>query len=110
MPESLRLVVVGVNHRTAPIELRERIAFTSESAAAAIGLLRTKFVGVEVVILSTCNRVEIYVVGGEHSAEAMAGFLAEFHGVAVELVRPHLYRYEDRAVVEHLFAVASSLD
>jgi len=113
VPESLRLVAVGLNHRTAPIDLREKIAFTPESAAAAIAALRAKFPGVEVVILSTCNRVELYCVrpvGGEPSADAMAAFLADFHGVSVDLIRPHLYQHEDRAVVEHLFAVASSLD
>ncbi|MCL2639274.1 MAG: glutamyl-tRNA reductase [Phycisphaerales bacterium] len=110
--DSPGLVVVGLNHRTAPIELREKLAFTPESATAAITALREKFPDTEAVVLSTCNRVEIYVGqgGGGPRVDELADFLAAFHSLAVDRIRSHLYCYEDRAVVEHLFAVASSLD
>lgn len=113
IPDSLRLVVVGVNHRTAPVELRESIAFTPDAASDAINLLREKFPGSEVVILSTCNRVELYFVrpvGGQPSIAEITLFLSDFHKLAPDQLTPHVYHREDRAVIEHLFAVASSLD
>src|SRR5262245_3234586 len=113
IPEALRLMVVGVNHRTAPLATREALAFTPDSASTAAARLREQFPGSEIVIVSTCNRVELYIVrpvGGRPSREDMAQFLAEFHSFPPEQLIPHLYHHEDRAVVEHLFAVASSLD
>ncbi len=109
----LRLLVVGLNHRTAPLELRERMAFSPEQAERAGRLFRERFGPCEVVILSTCNRSEIYLarpITAPPSVEELAGFLAEFHAVPTELLHRHMYHHEDRAMVEHLFAVASSLD
>ena len=113
IPESLRLLVVGLNHRTAPLELREAVAFTEAQAAACGAKFREQFPQAELVILSTCNRVEIYLarpIAAEPTVEAVGTFLAEFHKVPADQLHAHLYHREDRAMVEHLFAVASSLD
>lgn len=113
IPDSMRLLVVGINHRTAPVALRERLAFSPEQLSTALKNFQLKFPGAEVVILSTCNRVEAYIarpLRSEPTPESLAHFLADFHAVPQAEVAPHVYHHEDRAVVEHLFAVASSLD
>jgi glutamyl-tRNA reductase len=101
--------VVGVNHRTAPIELRERLAISPESLAEATRrLLGTPGVS-EGMIVSTCNRVELVTCHEQSAPDAME-FLRSYFSLDAELLQPHLYRYEDRDAVRHLFRVASSLD
>ena len=103
---SLRLL--GINHKTAPIELRERVAVPRE-ALAARGLSLLEVAGVsEALILSTCNRVEFLTVA-EPGAD-LAGFLHRHLGLDEAELRPHLYEYRDREAVRHLFRVAASLD
>lgn len=109
----MRLLVVGLNHKTAPLEVRETLAFNGETLTAALTALKQKFPNAEAVLLSTCNRVELYVarpLAAEPSVEHVANFLAEVRGLAAGELHPHLYHHEDRAAVEHLFAVAASLD
>jgi glutamyl-tRNA reductase len=115
IPDSVHLLVLGVNHRTAPIGLRETLAFTPEQMTAALARLRQRFSDAEAVILSTCNRVELYVAystsaGNQPTLETLTHFLAEFHRVAPADLDAHLYLHEDRRAVEHLFSVAASLD
>jgi glutamyl-tRNA reductase len=108
-----RLMVVGLNHKTAPLELRERLAFSPEQVGKTLCRLREKFGDCEAVLLSTCNRVEIYVARATHGhpREAeLAEFLAGERGVDVEALRPKLYFKTEREVVAHLFSVACSLD
>src|SRR5262245_50129187 len=108
-----RLLLIGLNHTTAPLEVRERIAFNSEQSRAALEAMRGRFPGAEIVLLSTCNRVELYVsreVHGHPRADEMAEFLSEFHSIPRDDVKPHLYEKHDREAIEHLFTVASSLD
>jgi glutamyl-tRNA reductase len=108
-----RLMVVGLNHKTAPLELRERLAFTPEQRGNTLAALRQKFGDCEAVLLSTCNRVEIYVARALHGhpREAeLAEFLAHERGVELEMLRPKLYFKTEREVVAHLFSVACSLD
>jgi glutamyl-tRNA reductase len=103
---SLRLL--GINHKTAPIELRERVAIPRERlAGAAISLVDVAGVS-EAMILSTCNRVEI-LTAAEPGAD-VAGFLHRHLGVDPGILKPHLYEYCDREAVRHLFRVAASLD
>jgi glutamyl-tRNA reductase len=107
-----RLLLLGLNHTTAPLEVRERLAFNADQARAAITALRAKFPESEAVLLSTCNRVELYVgraVHGHPRAEQMAAFISDFHGVPLEQFRPHLYERSGRELVEHLFSVTTSL-
>ena len=106
---SLRLL--GINHKTAPIELRERVAVPREALAARclelVGIEGVPGVS-EALILSTCNRVEFLTVA-EPGAD-LAGFLHRHLGLNEAELRPHLYEYRDREAVRHLFRVAASLD
>ncbi len=108
-----RLLLIGLNHTTAPLEVREKLAFDAKQCRHAVAAFRAKFEECEAVLLSTCNRVELYIGRAAHghpTVEEMAAFLAEFHGIGAELFREHLYHKKDREVVEHLFTVGSSLD
>jgi len=105
--------VVGCSHHGATIALRERLAFSPSQQREALDQWRRVFPGIEAVLLSTCNRVELYAAAdgeGEPSFEQIAGFLARFHNVEPAEVIEHLYRHTDEAAARHLFAVASSLD
>ena len=108
----MRLLVTGVNHRTAPVEVRERLAFDQHSLGPALrGLVKRPGV-VEGIILSTCNRVEVtaaFEEGGQ-AGEELDAFLAEQRGVGREWIEPHLYRHEGRDAIRHVFRVAASLD
>ncbi len=112
MNNELHIVAAGLNHRTAPIELRERVAFGNGRLEAALGQM-TELPGLgEAVILSTCNRAELYTAAAsaDGAVEALERFLSDFHGVARDEVSPHLYRHVDEAAVHHLFTVAVGLD
>jgi len=105
--------VVGCSHHGTSIALRERLAFSREQLREALDHWRRVFPGVEAVLLSTCNRVEIYAATEretEPGLDQIAGFLARFHGLDPAEVVKHLYQYSDDAAVQHLFTVASSLD
>ena len=106
----MNLRAIGCNFRTAAVEVREKLAFDAATQAAAASELAARF-GCEVAILSTCNRVELYV-GGEtpFDSEMAAEFLAERHRLDASLVRPLLYAHAEDNAVRHLFRVAASLD
>lgn len=104
------IVVVGLNHETAPVAVREAFAFSKERLPDALARLREDAGLAEAMILSTCNRVEVYGRSTEPAAEAVAAFLAGFHGRQASEVAPHLYRLEGEAAVRHAFRVAASLD
>lgn len=107
----MRLVAVGLSHRTAPIEMRERLAVDPSRVPFLLGELRERRLGREAVILSTCNRVEVYAVPGERvEADRLARWLAESGGLHARSVAPHIYRFEEREALRHLFRVTSSLD
>ena len=108
----MQLLLVGVSHRTAPIELRERLDFSAKGVDRALAALAPYHVHHEATIVSTCNRVELYVCCTD-PAVARAGiekFLSEFHGVSGEQLAPHLYMKLGQEAVTHLFKVASGLD
>ena len=109
----MNIVAVGLNHRTAPVELRERLAVTEARLPEALARLK-RWPGIdEGVILSTCNRVELYAVvkdtelGLESLSEYMVTIAAD---VSPGQVEPHLYRLDGADAVKHLFRVAASLD
>jgi glutamyl-tRNA reductase len=109
----MTLALVGGTHRTVPLALRERLAFSAEQAADALTRFRDRFPGREGVLLSTCNRVEFYAAGEREAApaeEEILAFLAECRGLDAGLLEPVLARRRDDAVVRHLFSVASGLD
>ncbi|MBI4875450.1 MAG: glutamyl-tRNA reductase [Acidobacteria bacterium] len=108
----MRFLVTGLNHKTAPVEVRERLAFDQNALGAALRDLRRRPGVLEAMILSTCNRVEVAAAveeGGE-AAEALENYLAEARSVDLDSLEPLLYRYEGREAIRHIFRVAASLD
>jgi glutamyl-tRNA reductase len=113
MNRGMEIVLVGLNHRTAPVEVRERVSFTAEQARRAAEQLRARGILEETLVLSTCNRSEVYGVPPESShecAEGLSSFLSEFHAVRMEVLGVSLYHHYDREAVRHLFRVAAGLD
>jgi glutamyl-tRNA reductase len=108
----MQIVLIGLNHRTAPLELRERVAFSAEDAQRATAELRERCSMEEVVVLSTCNRSELYGVRRDpaEDAGAVENFLADFHGISRVQLNGCLYARRDRDAIEHLFRVAAGLD
>jgi glutamyl-tRNA reductase len=107
------ILLIGLNHRTAPVELRERVHFSADQARSAAATLRSQGVLREAVLLSTCNRSEIYGVPQSAGAEALTAvenFLCSFHGLDSVALDGSLYRKQDHAAVEHLYRVAGGLD
>lgn len=107
----MRLFAVGLSHRTAPVELRETVDFARKGLEHALAELSTRGVGRELVVLSTCNRAEIYAVGdGDGTAEDVGRFFSEYHEVPHDHVREHLYVHRGADAARHLFRVAAGLD
>jgi glutamyl-tRNA reductase len=109
----VRLLALGVDHRSAPASVREALAFDGPRCAAGLDLLSRTFAGNELVILSTCNRVELYIAGGAEQVpgvDALTESVAGFHSIAPETFAGHLVSYHDEGVVGHLFRVAASLE
>ncbi len=109
----MEILLIGLNHRTAPVELRERVSFTADEAQRAAEQLRTRGVLSETLVLSTCNRSELYGVPPESAVESAATmelFLATFHQIEPAALGQNLYRWRDRDAVRHLFRVAAGLD
>ena len=108
----MSVVVVGLSHRTAPLELLERMAMRDERLPKALGDLMARDFLSEAVVLSTCHRVEVYVVAERfHGAMAdVRHFLSELSFVPPEDFSDHLYVHYDDGAVSHLFHVAAGLD
>ncbi len=106
----MALLTLGINHRTAPLELRERVAFMPERMAEAFAELRATTGASEAAILSTCNRTELYLAGDDDCAPAVLRWLAGFHGLEVAELESALYIHRDSEAVRHLMRVASGLD
>jgi glutamyl-tRNA reductase len=105
----MTIFALGVNHKTASVALREQVAFGPEQLHQALPALRVQAGVDEAVILSTCNRTELYCYG-EASADLLIGWLAGYHGIAIDTLRNHVYSYEDEQAMQHLMRVASGLD
>ena len=106
------IILVGVNHKSAPIELRERLAFRPEQISTALHSLQRDIGLHEAAILSTCNRVEIYGAAADSNGtlERLYRFLSEHSGIDRAQLSRRLYSYTEPQSVHHLFAVASGLD
>lgn len=109
----MHLILAGLSHKTAPIEIREKTSIPAEKQEESL-LHLTKLPAIkEAVILSTCNRTEIYCTATddlEKSYDQIAGFLAKIHSMEVEALKEHLYFLHSSDVIHHLFVVSSSLD
>jgi len=109
----MRKRVIGCNHRTAGVALRERLALDAEGIVDLLTRFHERFPAAEAVLVSTCNRMELYWASPEGSPPEVAdvyGFLARFHHIELEVLIESLYTYDDVEMIRHLFRVASSLD
>jgi len=109
----MEIVLVGLNFRTAPVEVREKVSFSQEQALRAAEDLRSQGILEETLVLSTCNRSEVYGVtpgSNRESARALSAYLSSFHKLQPEQLNPSLYHHYDHDVVRHLFRVSAGLD
>ena len=109
----MKLLALGVDYRSAPASVREGLAFDGPKHVAGLDLFTRTFPGNEFVILSTCNRVELYVAGNSEQVpdlDTLSNVLFNFHGVKSEGLSGHLVSYHDEGVIGHLFRVAASLE
>ncbi len=105
----MTLTLIGVNHKTAPIELRERIAISRDELAEATRALAALPGVAECMIVSTCNRVELIAMVDQPGAQ-IADFFSNHFAIEAKTIGPHIYEHRDHAAVSHLFRVAASLD
>ena len=103
---------MGASHRTAPVELRERLDFCSRGLERAVAALAARRSADEAVVVSTCNLAELYIACGDPSAAAedLVAFFSEFQQLPAHQIRPHLYSHQDQDAARHLFRVSSGLD
>jgi len=108
----VQILLVGISYRTAPVELRERLDFQARGVAEALRALAERGSAREAVVVSTCNRAELYVACDEASAtrQDLVHFVSDFNGVAAAEIAPHVYEVIDLDVARHLFRVAAGLD
>ncbi len=109
----MRFHCIGLNHTTAPVHLRERLAYNEEQIRFSLSRLACGHLAsslAELIILSTCNRTELYAVSSDAGFADLEMFLSEISGVSASVFRPHLYRHRDVEVARHLFNVAAGLD
>lgn len=109
----MHLILVGISHRTAPVELRERLDFHARGLDKALQALASRRAAArEAAILSTCNRAEVYAAAEDVAAARteLIAFLSDFHGVDAAAVLPHTYDVTDLEAARHLFRVAAGLD
>src|SRR5512139_333178 len=108
----MKVLVIGVNHKTATVEIREKLAFNGPKLEEGVfGLKKVPEVK-EAAVLSTCNRVELYLCANKRgsAADHIKGFLAEFHGLQRQDFERSLYVHEGEDAIRHIFRVSSSLD
>src|SRR5215470_9309672 len=106
------VALIGCSHHSAPLEIRERVTFSPQQAVEAASELRERGILDEALVLSTCNRSELYGVPTEQSlaaADAMEMFLTSFHRIPREDLSGRLYRWMGPDAVRHLFRVAAGL-
>jgi glutamyl-tRNA reductase len=108
----MQLYLLGVSHKTAPVDVRERLDFSSRGVERALAAVTARTCAREVVVLSTCNRAELYV-GCDDPARVrgeLVQFIGDFHQIPGDQLTPHIYEREGREVAQHLFRVAAGLD
>ena len=108
----MHIAVVGLSHRTAPVEIRERLSIPEHTMESSLQQLRSDDQVLEASILSTCNRLEIYALlrHPEQGISAVGQFLSQHSGLEVEDLHPHLFTYHHEEAVGHLLRVAAGLD
>lgn len=106
----MSLITIGINHKTAPLDLRERLAFTPQSLPEALLSLKKLEHVEEASILSTCNRTEIYCVTSRDNDQAIIKWFSQFHGVDENQIKEHLYLHAHEETIRHAMEVACGLD
>ena len=111
----MHLLLVGISHKTAPVDVRERVDFQARGVELALRTLASRHPGGgagEIAVLSTCNRAELYMVCDDVvSAKAeLVSFVSAFHDVDAAVIEPHVYDVTDLDAAKHLFRVAAGLD
>jgi glutamyl-tRNA reductase len=108
----MHLLLLGVSHKTAPVDVRERLDFSSRDLGAAVEALATRSSTAESVVLSTCNRSEVYVASDNpaRARDEIIEFLGQYHSLPPDSFTPHLFSLSDEAAAKHLFRVAAGLD
>ncbi|MFN6970869.1 MAG: glutamyl-tRNA reductase [Rheinheimera sp.] len=106
----MTIFALGINHKTAPVALREQVAFAPEQVAGALLDLAAATQVTDAVIVSTCNRTELYFSGTEAQSKQVIAWLAKFHQLELADVAGHLYLHQDQAAATHLMRVAAGLD
>ena len=108
----MHLLLVGVSHRTAAVDLRERLDFSSRGLEHALRAVAARSSTAEAVVISTCNRAEVYIAcrDPERGVEDLRAFFSDFHHLSPDEIRPHLYAHHDYDAARHLFRVSSGLD
>jgi glutamyl-tRNA reductase len=108
----MHLIVAGLSHKTAPVEIREKVNFPEQQLSEALHALSGYPAICEAVILSTCNRTEIYIVATDvdQGKRNIIDFICDYHRVKAKALKSHLYYHEGKAAVHHLFRVIASLD
>ncbi len=108
----MNIVIVGLSHKTAPVEIREIVAFPTTAMEAPLQQMLELPSVTEAVIVSTCNRVELYAISRQPVAAVleMKQFMASFHNLEMETLQDHLYHFEGKDAIQHVLRVAASLD
>src|SRR3989338_966367 len=108
----MEIITAGLNHKTASVKLREKISFSERELPSAYKVLLSLPFIQESLILSTCNRVELYaaVNNSEEGISQLKEFLSNYHRIPLEEFEKNLYVYQNKETLEHLFSVASGLD
>ena len=104
------LIALGINHQTAPVEIREKVTFAPEQMEEALQQAAQLDDVNEAVIVSTCNRTELYCEVGDDYQDSLKRWLADFHQLQNDELDPFIYQYENQEATRHLFRVASGLD
>jgi len=106
------ILLIGLNHNTAPIDIRECIAFSTDETAQALKILKQEKSIKEVSLISTCNRVEVLLVTENKSkaVEVVKNFISKFNQINISQFEKQLYIHEGNEAVRHIFRVAASLD
>jgi glutamyl-tRNA reductase len=106
----MSFIAIGINHQTAPVAIREKVAFTPSTLVGALKDYARRKTKAELVILSTCNRTEVFANSEQISIEALSVWLADIHQIELGTLDQHLYRYENESAITHLMQVACGLD
>ena len=106
----MTILALGLNHKTAPVDIRERVTFGPDIIAGALRSLKEHPAVEEAVILSTCNRTEAYCCLNAEDHEPLADWMGEFHGLTTDRLTPYLYSHFDSDAIKHLLRVSCGLD